>query len=151
MDINAGDTAWVLMSAALVLLMTPGLALFYGGMVRSTSVLNMLMMSMLSIAVVTPLWVLYGFSLTFGSESANGLIGDLSELGLSNMLDRVAVNGGAYPLPLLIFAAFQLMFAVITSALISGAVADRGKFGVWAVFVAVWVSVVYFPVTHWVF
>ena len=151
MDINTGDTAWVLMSSALVLLMTPGLAFFYGGMVRSKAVLNMLMMSMLTIGIVTPLWVLFGFSLTFGNENANGFIGDFSELGLSNMLDRIAVNGADYPIPILIFAGFQLMFAIITPALISGAIADRAKFGAWAVFVAAWVTLVYFPVAHWVF
>jgi len=151
MDINTGDTAWVLMSAALVLLMTPALAFFYGGMVRSKSVLNMLMMSVLTIGIVTPLWVLFGFSLTFGTENANGFIGDFSELGLSDMLDKLAVNGGEYPIPILVFAAFQLMFAVITPALISGAIADRAKFAAWGMFVAVWVTLVYFPVAHWVF
>jgi Amt family ammonium transporter len=150
--LNSGDTAWVLCSAALVLLMTPGLAFFYGGMVRSKSVLNMLMMSILTIGIVTPLWVLYGFSLSFGTSSSSGsLIGDLSQVGLSDTLDLGTVNGGDYPIPLLVFAAFQLMFAVITPALISGAIADRAKFSAWAVFVAVWVTVVYFPVAHWVF
>ncbi len=152
MPLNTGDTAWVLMSSALVLLMTPGLAFFYGGMVRSKSVLNMLMMSMLTIGIVTPLWVLYGFSLSFGTGShSSGLIGDLSQLGLSDTLDLGAVNGADYPIPLLVFAAFQLMFAVITPALISGAIADRAKFSAWAVFVGVWVTIVYFPVAHWVF
>ena len=151
MDINTGDTAWVLMSSALVLLMTPGLAFFYGGMVRSKAVLNMLMMSMLTIGIVTPLWVLFGFSLTFGNENANGFIGDLSYTGLSDMLDQLAVNGAVYPIPILIFAAFQLMFAIITPALISGAIADRAKVAAWAVFIAVWVTLVYFPVAHWVF
>jgi Amt family ammonium transporter len=151
MDINTGDTAWVLTSSALVLLMTPALAFFYGGMVRSKSVLNMLMMSVLTIGIVTPLWVLFGFSLTFGTQNANGFIGDFSELGLSNMLDQLTVNGGEYPIPILVFAAFQLMFAVITPALISGAIADRAKFAAWGIFVAVWVTLVYFPVAHWVF
>jgi Amt family ammonium transporter len=155
-DLNSGDTAWVLCSAALVLLMTPGLAFFYGGMVRSKSVLNMLMMSILTIGIVTPLWVLYGFSLTFGTSShSSALIGDFSQLGLSDTLDLGTINGGDYPIPLLVFAAFQLMFAVITPALISGAIADRAKFSAWAVFVAVWVTVVYFPgagagwLAHW--
>ena len=151
MDINTGDTAWVLMSAALVLLMTPALAFFYGGMVRSKSVLNMLMMSVMTIAIVTPIWILYGYSLAFGTSDANGLIGDLSGLGLSGMLDDLAVNGGIYPIPVLIFAAFQLMFAIITPALISGAIADRAKFAAWGLFVAAWVSLVYVPVAHWVF
>ncbi|MGH3472075.1 MAG: ammonium transporter [Nocardioidaceae bacterium] len=151
MHINTGDTAWVLMSSALVLLMTPGLAFFYGGMVRSKAVLNMVMMSMVTIGIVTPLWVLYGYSLTFGNAHASGLVGDLSRLGLSDTLTARAVNGSAYPIPLLAFAAFQLMFAIVTPALISGAIADRAKFGAWAVFVAVWVTLVYFQVAHWVF
>jgi Amt family ammonium transporter len=120
-------------------------------MVRSKSVLNMLMMSMLTIGIVTPLWVLFGFSLAFGTKNANGFIGDLSDAGLSDMLDKLAVNGGQYPIPILVFAAFQLMFAVITPALISGAIADRAKFAAWGIFVAVWVTLVYFPVAHWVF
>jgi ammonium transporter, Amt family len=151
MKLDTGDTAWVLMSSALVLLMTPGLAFFYGGMVRSKAVLNMLMMTMLTLGIVTPLWVLYGFSLTFGNASANGLIGDFSSLGLSGTLNQLTVNGGGYPIPVLVFAAFQLMFAIITPALVSGAIADRAKFGAWAVFVAAWVTLVYFPVAHWVF
>ncbi len=151
MEINTGDTAWVLMSSALVLLMTPALAFFYGGMVRSKSVLNMLMMSVVTIAIVTPIWILYGYSLAFGTSNANGLIGDFSALGLSGMLDDVAVNGAPYPIPVLIFAAFQLMFAIITPALISGAIADRAKFAAWGLFVAAWVTLVYFPVAHWVF
>ncbi len=150
--LDTGDTAWVLCSSALVLLMTPGLAFFYGGMVRSKSVLNMLMMSILTIGIVTPLWVLYGFSLSFGTSShASWIIGDFSQLGLSNTLNLGAINGGDYPIPLLVFAAFQLMFAVITPALISGAIADRVKFSAWAVFVALWVAICYFPVAHWVF
>jgi ammonium transporter, Amt family len=148
--INTGDTAWVLMSSALVLLMTPGLAFFYGGMVRAKSVLNMLMMSIATIGVVSILWVLFGFSLSFG-DGGNGLIGGLSDIGLGDAFDKVAINGAEYPIPLLVFAAFQLMFAIITPALISGAIADRAKFGAWVVFVAAWVTVIYFPVAHWVF
>jgi Amt family ammonium transporter len=121
-EINAGDTAWVLMSAALVLLMTPGLAFFYGGMVRVKSALNMIMMSFISLGIVTVLWVLYGYSLAFG-DGGNGLIGDLSVVGLGELVNSVAQNGGAYPIPALVFAMFQLMFAIITVALISGAVA----------------------------
>jgi Amt family ammonium transporter len=134
------DTAWVMISAALVLLMTPGLAFFYGGMVRVKSVLNMLMMSFVTIAVVTVLWVLYGYSFAFGGSDSR-LFGGLDNFGLHG------VSGGAD----LSFAAFQLMFAIITPALISGALADRARFGAWVAFVVVWTTVVYFPVANWVF
>ena len=148
---NTGDTAWVLASSALVLLMTPGLAFFYGGMVRSKSVLNMLMMSFVTIGIVSMLWVLYGFSVAFGTEKS-GLWGGFGWAGMEHLTTtEVTINGGQYGIPLLVFAAFQLMFAVITPALISGAIADRAKFGTWMVFVALWVTIVYFPVAHWVF
>jgi len=150
MEISAGDTAWVLVSAALVLLMTPGLAFFYGGMVRAKSVLNMMMMSFVAIGIVTVLWVLYGYSLTFG-DGGSGFIGDLSSIGIGELVDQLATNGATYPIPALAFAMFQLMFAIITVALISGAIADRAKFLAWCIFVGVWVTVVYFPVAHWVF
>ncbi|GDX22833.1 ammonium transporter [Actinomycetes bacterium] len=149
--LNTGDTAWVLASTALVLLMTPGLALFYGGMVRAKSVLNMMMMSMITIGIVSVLWVIYGFKLAFGFESGSQWYGSLSLSGLGSAVNELTNNGGIYPIPLLAFAAFQLMFAIITPALISGAVADRTKFSAWSIFVAIWVSVVYFPVAHWVF
>ncbi|MBC7633075.1 ammonium transporter [Aeromicrobium sp.] len=148
---NTGDTAWVLVSSALVLLMTPGLAFFYGGMTRGKSVLNMMMMSFGTIAVVSLLWVLYGFSVAFG-ESDSGLWGGFDWAGMKHMTSvETTLNGSVYGIPLLVFAAFQLMFAVITPALISGAIADRAKFGTWLIFVALWVSLVYFPVAHWVF
>jgi Amt family ammonium transporter len=150
MELNAGDTAWVLMAAAMVLLMTPGLAFFYGGMVRMKSVLNMMMMSFIAIGIVSILWVLYGYSLTFG-DGGNGFIGDLSTVGLGELVGELATNGAVYPIPALAFAAFQLMFAVITVALISGAIADRAKFLAWSIFAAIWVTLVYFPVAHWVF
>jgi Amt family ammonium transporter len=137
---TSGDTAWVLASSALVLLMTPGLALFYGGMTRAKSVLNMMMMSFSAIAVVSVLWVLYGYSITFG-ESSSSLFGNFDHFGLHGL------SGAA----VLSFAAFQLMFAIITPALISGAIADRAKFLGWVVFVVVWTSLVYFPVANWVF
>jgi len=149
--ISAGDTAWVLASSALVLLMTPGLALFYGGMVRSKSVLNMMMMSLISIGIVSALWVIYGFKLAFGYEANSPWYGSFSLSGLGDQVNELANNGGIYPIPMLAFAAFQLMFAIITPALISGAIADRAKFFSWAIFVAIWVTVVYFPVAHWVF
>ena len=149
--LNTGDTAWVLASTALVLLMTPGLALFYGGMVRAKSVLNMMMMSMVTIGIVSILWVIYGFKLAFGYEANSQWYGEISFSGLGSAVNELTNNGGVYPIPLLAFAAFQLMFAVITPALISGSIADRTKFTAWSLFVIVWSTVVYFPVAHWVF
>ena len=149
--LNSGDTAWILASTALVLLMTPGLAFFYGGMVRTKSVLNMMMMSIITIAIVSVLWVIYGFELAFGYKAESAWYGNISFSGLGSQVNEFTNNGGVYPIPLLVFAAFQLMFAIITPALISGAIADRAKFSAWAVFVAIWTTVVYFPVAHWVF
>jgi ammonium transporter, Amt family len=149
--LNSGDTAWVLASTALVLLMTPGLAFFYGGMVRAKSVLNMMMMSMVTIGIVSVLWVIYGFELAFGYKADSPWYGNLSLSGLGSVVNDFTNNGGVYPIPVLVFAAFQLMFAIITPALISGAIADRAKFTAWAIFVAIWSTVVYFPVAHWVF
>jgi len=151
MVINSGDTAWMLASTALVLLMTPGLAFFYGGMVRTKSVLNMMMMSMISIGVVSVLWVIYGFEIAFGYKADSPWYGSISFSGLGGVVNDFTNNGGLYPIPVLVFAAFQLMFAIITPALISGAIADRAKFTSWAVFVAIWSTFVYFPVAHWVF
>ncbi len=149
--LNSGDTAWMLASTALVLLMTPGLAFFYGGMVRTKSVLNMMMMSMVTIGIVSVLWVIYGFELAFGYKANSQWYGAISFSGLGGVVNDLTNNGGVYPIPVLVFAAFQLMFAVITPALISGAIADRTKFTAWAVFVGLWVTIVYFPVAHWVF
>ena len=149
--LNGGDTAWMLASTALVLLMTPGLALFYGGMVRTKSVLNMMMMSMVTIGIVSVLWVIYGFEIAFGHKADSPWYGGIGLSGLGSSVNEFANNGGIYPIPLLVFAAFQLMFAIITPALISGAIADRAKFSAWAIFVAIWSTLVYFPVAHWVF
>jgi ammonium transporter, Amt family len=149
--ISAGDTSWVLASSALVLLMTPGLAFFYGGMVRAKSALNMMMMSMVTIGVVSVLWVMYGFKLAFGYEADSPWYGSFSLSGLGDAVNELTNNGGVYPIPLLVFASFQLMFAIITPALISGAIADRAKFISWTLFVAIWVTLVYFPIAHWVF
>ena len=149
--LNSGDTAWILASSALVLLMTPGLAFFYGGMVRTKSVLNMMMMSMITIGIVSVLWVIYGYELAFGYKSGSAWYGSFSLSGLGGEVGNLINNGGTYPIPVLVFAAFQLMFAIITPALISGAIADRTKFVTWAIFVALWVTIVYFPVAHWVF
>ncbi|MEY4455226.1 MAG: ammonium transporter [Candidatus Nanopelagicaceae bacterium] len=149
--LNSGDTAWVLASSALVLLMTPGLAFFYGGMVRTKSVLNMMMMSFITIGIVSVLWVIYGYNWAFGSSANSPWIGGWGLSGLGGTVESFANNGGVYPIPTLVFSSFQLMFAIITPALISGAIADRTKFTAWAIFVAAWVSIVYFPVAHWVF
>ncbi|MGQ0623071.1 MAG: ammonium transporter [Sporichthyaceae bacterium] len=144
--LDSGNTAWILISCALVMLMTPGLAFFYGGMVRVKSVLNMLMMSAAAMAIVTIIWVVYGYSLALTKDEGNGLIGGFDAVGLE---DQIVDNGAA--LPESVFVAFQLMFAIITVALISGAIADRAKFSTWCIFAAVWVSIVYVPVAHWVF
>ncbi|MFR9674575.1 ammonium transporter [Streptomyces sp. TR06-5] len=145
---NGADTAFVLISAALVMVMTPGLAFFYGGMVRVKSTLNMLMMSFVSLGVVSVLWVLYGYSLTFGTDHG-GVIGGLEHLGLRG-ISVDTLTGGNEGIPVFAFVLFQLMFAVLTPALISGALADRVKFGAWTLFVALWATLVYFPVAHWV-
>ncbi|TYP86023.1 ammonium transporter [Blastococcus xanthinilyticus] len=149
--VNTGDTAWILTSAALVLLMTPGLALFYGGMVRAKSVLNMMMMSFGALALISVLWVLYGYSIAFGdSVGGAGLFGSPFEyFGLAGLMeDATSEEGG---LPAMAFVGFQAVFAIITVALISGAIADRAKFGAWMVFAGIWATIVYFPVAHWVF
>ncbi|MGW0545725.1 ammonium transporter [Streptomyces altiplanensis] len=147
-ELSAANTGFMLICSALVMLMTPGLAFFYGGMVRVKSTLNMLMMSFISLGIVTILWVLYGFSLAFGTDIGS-VVGWSSEyVGLSGI--GVTELWDGYTIPVYVFAAFQLMFAILTPALISGALADRVKFTAWALFVALWVTVVYFPVAHWV-
>ncbi|GAB2666605.1 ammonium transporter [Saccharopolyspora gloriosae] len=140
----------MLISAALVLLMTPGLAFFYGGMVRARGVLNMIMMSLGSIGVVGVLWVLFGYSTAFGTDLGGlGLLGDPTEFfGLGQLLGEDQLSG---TIPTLAFVGFQAMFAILTVALISGAIADRARFGPWLLFAALWATVVYFPVAHWVF
>jgi ammonium transporter, Amt family len=155
---DTGDTAWVLASAALVLLMTPGLALFYGGMVRAKSVLNMMMMSFGALALISVLWVLYGYSMAFGNDVGGGLLGDpLEFFGLKGMMGTEGIDKGfaatslVFTIPSMAFVAFQAVFAIITVALISGAIADRARFGAWLVFSGIWATVVYFPVAHWVF
>ena len=146
MEIDPAATAWLLASTALVLLMTPGLAIFYGGMVRSTGVLNMIMMSFVSIPVVTVAWLLVGYTLAFGQDAGGGLIGDLDHVGLLG-IDPTTVRSNV---PELLFVTFQLGFAIVTAALISGAIADRAKFSAWMAFVPVWTVAVYAPVAHWV-
>jgi len=138
---SSGDLAWVLMSAAMVAFMTPGLAFFYGGMVRSKNILGMLMQNIFAMGIVSVLWITIGFTLAFGGDGP--IIGNLAHAFGRDLWDG---DGG-----LLAFFAFQMMFAVITPALISGATADRLKFSSYAWFVAVWSLLVYSPVAHWVF
>lgn len=147
--IDTGNTAWLLVSSAIVLLMTPGLALFYGGLNRAKGVLNMIMMSFSAIGLVSILWLFYGFSAAFG-EDQGGVIGDLGQyLGTKTFMAETDLWGET-GVPLYVFMAFQMMFAVITVALISGAISDRAKFSGWLLFVVGWASLVYFPVAHWV-
>ena len=143
-EIDPAATAWLLASTALVLLMTPGLAIFYGGMVRTTGVLNMIMMSFISIPLVTVAWLLFGYTLAF--SGGDGFIGNLEHFGLAGISPGTAHGS----VPELLFATFQLTFAIITAALISGAIADRARFAAWMVFVPVWAVVVYAVVAHWV-
>ncbi|MFC4426839.1 ammonium transporter [Deinococcus navajonensis] len=143
-ELSSGDTAWMLVSAALVLLMTPGLAFFYGGLTRTQSVLNTMMMSMVSIGVVGVLWMLAGYTLAFG-EGGNALIGGLNHLGLDGLKDTLTGT-----IPTYVFAAFQAMFAIIALALISGAVVERMRFGAFVLFGALWSLLIYSPLAHWV-
>ena len=147
--LDTGNTAWLLTSSALVLLMIPGLAFFYGGMVRMKSVLNMLMMVMGALFIVGVLWVLYGYSMSFGdSYGQHGWLGNITQYwGLTGLMADNPEAGT----PAMAFVAFQAMFACITVGLIAGAVADRMKFAAWLVFAGIWATVVYFPVAHWVF
>lgn len=146
-QIDSGNTSWMLISAALVMLMTPGLALFYGGMVRSKNVLGTVMQSFVCLAVVTIVWVLWGYSLAFGSD-INSFIGGLDYVGLKG----VGMEPGPFndTIPHYVFMAFQMMFAIITPALITGAFAERFKFRTFLVFLVVWLTLVYCPLAHWV-
>jgi len=145
--LDSGDTAWMLTSSALVLFMTPGLAFFYAGMVRSRNALGMLMYNFFAIGLVGVIWAVVAYSLAFG-DSGNALIGNLDHIGLADIGGMYGGEDGTFPL--ILFAAFQMTFAVITPALISGAVADRMKFSAWAWFIGIWVVLVYAPVAHWV-
>lgn len=144
---NSGDTAFMLIATAMVMLMTPGLALFYGGMVRSKNVLSTLLQSFVCLGVVSIIWVLYGYSLAFGPD-VGGFVGNLDFAGLAG----VGLEPGPYSdtIPHLLFCAFQLMFAVITPALITGAFAERIKFSAFLLFTILWSTFVYFPICHWV-
>ena len=153
---DQGNTAFVLISAALVLLMTPGLAFFYGGMVKAKSVVSMMMLSFGSLGLIGVLWVLYGYAIAFANGGSKDFVGidgifgiDLSYIGLGAQVADATAPTGAYPT--LAFVAFQATFAIITVALISGAIADRAKFGAWMVFAGIWATLVYFPVANWVF
>lgn len=145
-ELDPAATAWLLVATAMVLLMTPGLAIFYGGMVRTTGVLNMIMMSFISIPLVTVAWLLFGYTLAFTGDGAGGLIGTLEHMGLAG----IAPDDLHGTVPELLFATFQLTFAIITAALISGAIADRAKFAAWVLFVPIWTVAVYAVVAHWV-
>ncbi len=145
--INTGDTAWMLASSALVLFMTPGLALFYGGMVRAKNVLSTIMYSVICMGVVTVLWGLVGYTLAFGSD-IGGVIGGLDFLGMQHVYGTV--SHWAPTVPHAVFLAYQCMFAIIAPALISGAFAERMKFGSWIALIAAWSLLVYAPLAHWV-
>ena len=147
--LNTGNTAWMLTSSALVLLMIPGLAFFYGGMVRHKSVLNMLMMVMGALFTTGILWMLFGYSMAFGDSYGQlGLLGNVTQyFGLESLM----ANDPEAALPAMVFVAFQAMFACITVGLIAGAIADRTKYAAWMIFAVLWATIVYFPVAHWVF
>lgn len=144
--IDTGDTAWVLISAALVFIMTPGLAFFYGGMVRSKNVLTTIMQSFFIVAMISVEWVILGYAMTFGTD-INGFIGSLDKIGLAGVGLNVLENG---TIPELAFVAFQCMFAVITPALITGAFAERMRFAAFAVLILLWAIFIYNPMAHWV-
>jgi Amt family ammonium transporter len=146
--VNTGDTAWVLISTALVMLMTPGLAFFYGGLVRKKNILSILMQCLIVLSIVSVQWVLFGYSLSFGPD-VKGIIGNLSWAGLKGVgLEPNADYAGTIPHQ--VFMMFQMMFAVITPALILGAFAERMKFSTFCVFMALWATLIYDPVAHWV-
>jgi len=148
-SINQGDTTWLLISSALVMLMTvPGLALFYGGLSKRKDVLNTMAMSLFSYAIASMLWVIYGYSMAFGSDFL-GFIGIPSKIFLKN-ISKEAVSDFAPSIPEALFATFQLTFAAITVALISGAYIERMKISAWVLFSILWLSLVYIPVAHWV-
>ncbi|WP_052304343.1 ammonium transporter [Desulfosporosinus orientis] len=145
---DTGDTAFIIVSSAMVLLMTPGLALFYGGMVRKKNVLGTLMHSWITIGLISLQWILIGFTLAFGTDH-HGLIGGLNWLGLNGVgMDPNADYAGT--IPAIVFMGFQMMFAVITPALISGSIAERMKFPAFVLFMLLWATFVYDPVAHWV-
>ena len=149
MEFDTGDTAWVLVAAALVLFMTPGLAFFYGGMVRAKNVLGMLMQNFFSMGLVSVLWAIVGYSLAFGGDGP--LIGNFDFFGLKDTAATFPVGLEALTIPPLAFNGYQMMFAIITPALITGAIADRMRFSAWVWFLGLWAILVYSPIAHWVF
>ena len=159
MELDAGATAWVLVSTALVLFMTPGLAFFYGGMVRAKNVLGMLMQNFFAMGILAVLWAFVGFSLAFGNFGDNGWIGNFDYLAMNGVTqapvdfpDIIGDGGGmALGIPLVLFLTYQMTFAIITPALITGATADRMKFRAYVIFISVWLLAVYAPVAHWIF
>ncbi len=148
MHFDTGDTAWILVASALVLLMTPGLAFFYGGMVRGKNVLGMLAQNYVTMGIVSVLWITGVYSLAFSGKGK--WIGDFHQFGLNHIWQQ-ATGFEALTIPPLVFCAFQLMFAIITPALITGGTADRLKFGAWSLFAGIWLVIVYAPIAHWVF
>ena len=148
MNIEPGDVAWILVASAMVLLMTPGLAFFYGGMVRGKNVLGMLAQNYVTMGIVSVLWITGVYSFAFSGTGK--WIGDLHQFGL-NHIWQAPTGFTALKIPAVLFATFQLMFAIITPALISGASADRLKFGAWSLFTGIWLVLVYAPIAHWVF
>ena len=148
MDINAGDTAWILVATALVMMMTPALAFFYGGMVRKKNLLSTLNLSFISLTIISIQWVLIGYTLAFGT-SIGGFIGDLKFLGFSGVGAEPNADYAA-TIPHLAFAAYQMMFAVISPALITGAFVERVNFKAYLIFSLLWATLVYDPVAHWV-
>lgn len=154
MELDSGNIAWMLAASALVLFMTPGLGFFYGGLTRNKNVLATIMQSFITTGVVAVIWILFGYSLAFGPDAGLGLIGNLDWIGLKDVYGTPGgPNGAVYGLgiPHLMFMAFQLMFAIITPALITGAFAERAKFGPFLIFTVLWATLVYLPVAHWVF
>jgi len=148
--LNSGDTAWMLTSTALVMLMTvPGVALFYGGLTKKINVLNTMFMSIIAYAITSVIWVLYGFPLAFGADSFMGLIGSPTNLFFTG-IGVEQLSAVALTIPETVFVAFQMTFAAITVALVSGAVVERMKFSSWIAFVVLWVTLVYVPIAHWV-
>ncbi|MGB5350498.1 MAG: ammonium transporter [Polyangiales bacterium] len=145
--LNQADTAWLMVSCALVMLMTPGLALFYGGMVNSNNVLSSFMHSFIALGIITLQWVVIGYSLAFGSDVGGGFIGGF-EYAFLNGVGLEPQEGST--IPHILFMAFQMMFAIITPALISGAIAERMKFSAYFLFILLWATLVYDPICHWV-
>ena len=146
---NSGDTAWMLISTALVILMTiPGVALFYGGLIRRENVLNTMFLSFVSFAVVSIIWFVYGYQLTFGTDIW-GFIGTVSNPLFGGIVESNSLSTYAPTIPTGLYAVFQMTFAAITVALISGAVVERMKFSAWLAFIPIWITLVYMPIAHW--